>query len=76
VKNEAETAQYYKLRADQNHTSAQFTYALCLANGKVVATSETEFARYFKLAADQDHVSAELDSAISLPCERESGCGK
>jgi TPR repeat protein len=76
VKNEAEAARCYKLAADQHHTSAQFTYALCLANRKVVATNEAESARYFKLAADQNHASAELNYAPSLPCERESGCGK
>jgi TPR repeat protein len=51
VKDEAEALQYYKLAADQNHTSAQFSYALCLANGTVVATNEAEAARYCKLAA-------------------------
>jgi TPR repeat protein len=36
VKNEAEAAEYYKLAVDQNHASAQFHYAVCLAQGRSV----------------------------------------
>jgi hypothetical protein len=42
VTNEAEAAGYFKLAADQNHTSAQFHYALCLEDGRGVAKNEAK----------------------------------
>jgi TPR repeat protein len=44
VKDEAkaEAAGYFKLAADRNHTSAQFHCALCLEDGRGVATNEAK----------------------------------
>jgi TPR repeat protein len=66
VKDEAETARYYKLAADQNHVSAQKRYAIYFANGRGVATNKAETARYFELAADQNHMSTHKRYAVRL----------
>jgi TPR repeat protein len=58
VKDEVGAARYYKPAADQNHVSAQKRYAVCLADGRGVATNEAETARCFELAAHQNHASA------------------
>jgi TPR repeat protein len=61
VKNEAEAeaAEHYQLAVDQNHASAQFHDAVCLAQGGSVPKNQIEAARYYKLAADQNDVSSQ-----------------
>jgi TPR repeat protein len=44
VKNEAEAAEHYELEADQNHASAQFHYAVCLAQGRSMPKNQIEAA--------------------------------
>jgi TPR repeat protein len=66
VQNEAEAAGYFKLAADQHHVDAQFHYALCLEDGRVVVQSDDDAARYFKLAADQNHASTQFSYGLRL----------
>jgi hypothetical protein len=44
---------------DQNHTSAQFNYALCLEDGHGVVKDKAAAAQYYKLAADQNDADAQ-----------------
>jgi TPR repeat protein len=52
VKNEAEAAEHYELAVDHNYASAQFHYAVCLAQGRSVPKNQIEAAQYYKLATD------------------------
>jgi TPR repeat protein len=62
VKNEVETeaAERYELVGDQNHATAQFHYAVCLAQGRSVSKNQIEVARYYKPAVDQNDVSSQF----------------
>jgi TPR repeat protein len=51
---------------DQNHTSAQFNYALCLEDGRGVPKDEAEATQYYKLAADQNHAWAQFHYAVCV----------
>jgi TPR repeat protein len=66
VKNEAEAAEHYELAVDQNHASAQFHYAICLAQGRNVRKNQVEVARYYRLAADQNDLLAQFHHAEPL----------
>jgi TPR repeat protein len=66
VKNEAEAAEHYELAIDQNHASAQFHYAVCLAQGLSVPKNQIEAARYYKLTVDQNDVSSQVHYAEPL----------
>jgi TPR repeat protein len=66
VKNQAEAAEHYELAVDQNHASAQFHYAICLAQGRNMPKSQIDADRYYKLAADQNDVSSQFHHAELL----------
>jgi TPR repeat protein len=66
VEVEAEAAEHYELAGDQNHASAQFPYAVCLAQRRSVPKNQIEAARYHKLAADQNDVSSQFHYAEPL----------
>jgi TPR repeat protein len=44
---------------DQNHTSVQFNYVLCLEDGQGVVKDKAAAARYYKLADDQNDADAQ-----------------
>jgi TPR repeat protein len=55
-----ESAQYYRLAADQGDAAAQFNYGLCLPTGEGVSMNWSESAKDFRLAADQGHADAQF----------------
>ena len=62
----SEAARYYKKAADQGDSDAQFTYGVCLYEGKGVKQDYSEAARYFKMSADQCNSDGQNNYGLCL----------
>ncbi len=61
---DAEAVRWYRLAADQEHPTAQFTLGNLYARGQGVPRDETEAARWSRLAAEHGVASAQYSLGL------------
>jgi TPR repeat protein len=59
AKNEAQSAQWYRLAAEQGDASAQYNMGWRCADGRGVPVDKAESAKWYRLAAEQNHPDAQ-----------------
>ena len=65
LKDDAEAIRWYRLAAEQDHSSAQYNLGVHYANGKGVLKDDVEAVRWYSLAAAQGDASAQFGLGLS-----------
>ncbi len=64
LRDEKEAVSWFRKAAEQGYKEAQYSLALCYANGTGVEEDEKEATQWFLMAARQGHLEAQYNTAI------------
>ena len=59
-----EAVKWYRLAAEQGHTSAQYYLGICYDFGRGVTQDKEEAVKWYRLAADQGHADAQFNLGL------------